>query len=424
VNSKIRQSPNAAGAEGSIKPGLEKLIRCVAVVLVIAIIVAIAFYQFFRVDTSDFTQFYCAAQMVREGLGAKLYDLATQIEFQSRVARVRVFYNHPPFETLLFLPFTYVSYRAAYMLWTITSLGLLIVAVLLIQAGRGLTSSISQFTGVHADVGLVIAGFLTFAPATTCLLLGQDSMLMLVIYSTVFVLLNRGSDFRAGCVLGCGLFKFQLILPFAVILLLRHKWSALRGLGLIGTLLVAISVGISGAEVLVAYPRLLLFDSTYQRVGGFAPEFMPNIRGLLFVLLHGKVSGLALGVLAAACSLIVLWYAGRNSRDEQLPTSFSSAVLATLLSSYHLYNYDLTLLLLPIAILFSEMIRRRLSLGSSAIGAALIVLFVPPLHRLLLLHHAYTLMAVPVAILWGSAVRLGRRGMSSASDSSVIPQAL
>jgi hypothetical protein len=128
--------------------------------------------------------------------------------------------------------------------------------------------------------------------------------------------------------------------------------------------------------------------------------------------------------LAAACSLIVLWYAGRNSRDEQLPTSFSSAVLATLLSSYHLYNYDLTLLLLPIALLFSEMIRRRLSLGSSAIGAALIVLFVPPLHRLLLLHNAYTLMAVPVAILWGTAMRLGRRGMSSASDSSVISQAL
>jgi hypothetical protein len=138
VNSKIRQSTNAAGAEGSIKRRLEKLIRCVAVVLVIAIIVGIAFYQFFRVDTSDFTQFYCAAQIVRQGLGARLYDFATQIEFQSRVARVRVFYNYPPFEALLFLPFTYVSYRAAYMWWTITSLGLLIIAVLLIQAGRGL----------------------------------------------------------------------------------------------------------------------------------------------------------------------------------------------------------------------------------------------------------------------------------------------
>jgi Glycosyltransferase family 87 len=405
-----------------IKPGLEKVVRCVAVVLAIALIVGIAFHQFSH--SSDFTNFYCAAQMVRQGLGSSLYDLKKQMEFQSRIAPAPVFYNHPPFEALLFVPFTYASYRTAYMLWTITSLGLLIIAVLLIEAGRGLTSSIPQFTRVRADVGLVTVVFLTFAPATTCLLLGQDSMLVLVIYSAVFILLKRGSDFRAGCVLACGLFKFQLILPFALIFLLRRKWSALRGFGLVGTLLVMISVGISGAGVLSAYPRLL-FDSTYQRFGGFAPEFMPNIRGLLWMLSGGKLAGLALGVLVATCSMVVLWYAARSWRDEQLPTSFAAAVLATLLSSYHLYNYDLTLLLLPTAILFSEMVRRGLSLGRSIIGAALIVLFLPPLHRLLFLHSVYALMGVPVAILYACALRLGRSSLSTAdSDLSVISEAL
>ncbi|MBZ5612968.1 MAG: DUF2029 domain-containing protein [Acidobacteriia bacterium] len=413
MNSKIQLSTKRSGTEGSIKSGLEKGVRCMAVALVIALIVGIAFYQFSHAHSSDFTQFYCAAQMVRRGLGSSLYDLTKQIEFQSRVARVQVFYNHPPFEALLFVPFTYVSYRAAYMLWTITSLSLLISAALLIEAARGLTSSLSQFTRVRADVGLVTVVFLTFAPATTCLLLGQDSMLMLAIYSMAFVLLKRGSDFRAGCVLACGLFKLQLILPFALILLLRHKWSALRGLGLVGTLLVLISVGISGAGVLSAYPRFL-FDSTYQKIGGFAPEYMPNIRGLLFVLSRGKLVGLAFGVLVATCSMVVLWYAARNWQDEQLPTSFAASVLATLLSSYHLYNYDLTLLLLPIAILFSEMVRRGLPLGRSTIGAALIVLFIPPLHRLLLLHSIYALMGAPVALLYVRALWLGRTGVSAA----------
>lgn len=422
MNSKIELSTKGAGTERSIKSGLEKVVRCVAVVLVIALIVGIAFHQFSH--SSDFTNFYCAAQMVRLGLGSSLYDLKIQMEFQSRIAPAPVFYNHPPFEALLFVPFTYVSYRAAYMLWTITSLGLLIIAVLLIEAGRGLTSSISQFTRVRCDVGLVTVVFLTFAPTTTCLLLGQDSMLMLVIYSMVFILLKRGSDFRAGCVLACGLFKFQLVLPFALILFLRHKWSALRGLGLVGTLLVLISVGMSGAGVLSSYPRFL-FDSTYQRVRGFAPEFMPNIRGLLFVFSHGKLAGLALSVLAAACSMVVLWYAARNWQDEQLATSFAASVLATLLSSYHLYNYDLTLLLLPIAILFSEMVRRGLSLGRSTIGAALILLFISPLHRLLLLHSIYPLMGVPVAVLYAHALRLGRTGLSSAhSKPSLISSAL
>jgi hypothetical protein len=152
---------------------------------------------------------------------------------------------------------------------------------------------------------------------------------------------------------------------------------------------------------------------------------MPNIRGLLSVFSHGRLAGLALGVLVATCSIVVLWCASRNWQDEQLPISFAASVLATLLSSYHLYDYDLTLLLLPIAILFSEMVRRGLSLGRSTIGAALIVLFIPPLHRLLLLHNIYAMMAVPVAMLYGTAVRLGRTGLSSGrSDSLVTPSAL
>jgi hypothetical protein len=168
-----------------------------------------------------------------------------------------------------------------------------------------------------------------------------------------------------------------------------------------------------------------LFDSAYRKVAGFAPEFMPNIRGLLFVLSDGKLPGLALGVVVAACSVVVLWYAAKNWQDEQLATSFAASLLATLLSSYHLYNYDLTLLLLPIAILFSEMVRRGLPLGRSTIGAALIVLFIPPLHRLLSLHSIYALMGVPVAMLYASALRLGRTGLSSArSDSSVISSAV
>ncbi len=379
--------------------------RCIGVLSVIALIVAIAIS--FPGHSSDFTQFYCAAQMIRQNRGGSLYDLTKQMEFQSRVAPVHVFYNHPPFGALLYLPYTYVPYGTACILWTITSLGLLIIAVLLIQASTDFTSSISRFSRVRADVGLAAVLFLTFGPATTCLLIGQDSMLMLVVYSMVFALLKRGSDFQAGCVLACGLFKFHLILPFALILLLRRKWSVLKGFGLIGSLFVLISVGISGSQILITYPRLLFFDPTYQKIGGFAPEFMPNIRGLLFVLTRGKVTGPAFGVLVAACSIVVLWYAAKNWRDERLATSFAASLLATLLSSYHLYNYDLTLLLLPIAILFSEMVGRGLPLGKSVAGAALVALFIPPLHLLLSLDRIYALMSLPVATLYASALRLG-----------------
>ena len=420
THSEIGNRTSGAGLNQPLSLRLENVIRFIAVSFVIALVVGVAFFQFSSASTSDFTQFYSAGQMVRQGLGSSLYDIRKQAEIQSRFAQVQVFYNHPPFETLIFLPFTYVPYSTAFRLWTIASLLLLIIAAYIIQTATGLTTVISLLLHMRVDLGLVIALFVTFAPVTTCLFLGQDSVLMLVVYSAVFVLLNRGRDFRAGCVLACGLLKFHLILPFALILLLRRKWSALKGLSLVGLLLVAISVGISGTGALVAYPRLLLFDRTYQSIGGFAPEFMPNLRGLLFLVSGGRLAGLPLGLLLTVGSPVVLWYAASKWRDDQLPISFASSVLATLLCSYHLYNYDLTLLLLPIAILFAEAIRWRVS-PKGGLGISLLVLFVPPLHRLLLLHSAYALVAVPIAFLYVAATKLSGTNFV-ATEPRVSPQ--
>ena len=84
----------------------------------------------------------------------------------------------------------------------------------------------------------------------------------------------------------------------------------------------------------------------------------------------------------------------------------SAAVLASLLAGYHLYNYDLTLLLLPISILCGELARQGRSLFRPVLLVALIALFVPPLHRLLLLHSIYALMFVPILLLLIEAVRV------------------
>ena len=392
-----------------MKPGTERAIRFAAVVAVSSLIVGVALFSFPTQrsdDPRDFSQFYSAAQIVRQGLGRNLYDLQTQAEFQSKVASVHVFYNHPPFETLLFLPLTLFSYRAAYTLWTLISVGLLVGAALLIESQTKVSMTISRYARVRADFGLAFVLFLTFAPATTCLLLGQDSMLTLLIYTLVFVLLRCGEEFRAGCVLACGLFKFQLIVPFVLILLLRRKWPAAWGFAVAGSLLILASIGVSGISVLAAYPRFLLFESRFQQIAGFAPEYMPNIRGALYLFINGRFGSLTFGLLVVVLSGLALWLAARNWRDEQFGLSFSAAIFATLLASYHLYDYDLTLLLLPIAIVCGELARRERSLSSQlTLSTALVILFIPPLHRLLLLHGVYALMVIPIlglfcTVLW------------------------
>lgn len=395
-----------------MQPGMERAIRFAAAAAVSSLIVGVALFSFPAQksdDTRDFSEFYCAAQIVRQGLGRNLYDLGIQTTFQSKVASVHAFYLRPPFEALLFLPLTYVSYRAAYTLWTIIGVCLLIVVALLLNSHTKVRLAVSQYARVPCDFGLLLVVFLTFAPATTCLLIGQDSTLILLIYTVAFLLLKRGSEFQAGCVLALGLFKFHLILPFMLILLLRRKWPAAWGFAAVGSLLVLISIGISGTQSLVAYPRVLLFDRTYQAITGFAPEYMPNIRGLLYLLIPVRVGALASGILVSVLWGLVLWLAAKSWRDEQFSLSFSAAIFATLLASFHLYNYDLALLLLPVSLVCGELATRNKLLSSPiTFSAALVILFVPPLHRLLLLHAVYALMAIPILGLFCTVVWLMR----------------
>jgi len=362
-------------------------------------------------DQRDFSEFYCAAQIVANGLGSKLYDIELQAEFISKVAAVHTFYQHPPFQALVFAPLTVFNYETAFGLWTLISLGLLVVAAWLIESHTKVSLALSHYTRVKADFGLVLVAFLTFAPATTCLLIGQDSMLMLFIYTLVFLLLKRNEGFYAGCVLALGLYKFQLVLPFAVILMARRKWSSVAGFSMVGALLVAISVAISGLQVLAEYPRFLFFNVTDQAVVGSPPEFMANIRGIVYLLLHRWVGPALLFMVVLVLSVSTMWLTVRRWRDDEFELSFSTAIIATLLTSYHLLNYDLTLLLLPIAIACGVLARqKRLRASGPLLPVALIILIIHPLHTMLVAYAVYALMAIPLIASYLTILRVEASG--------------
>jgi hypothetical protein len=230
---------------------------------------------------------------------------------------------------------------------------------------------------------------------------------MLFVYTVVFVLLRRGAQFAAGAALALGLFKFQLVLPFAFILLLRRKWPALAGFISVGGLLILVSVAISGFQVLDEYPRFLLVDSNYQQVAGFQPEFMPNIRGIVYLLLNRWITSSVLNIIVLVLSAVTVWFAAEKWRDEQLEMSFSIVVIATLLASYHLYNYDVTLLLLPVTIVCSEVTQQtRRVASSSLLPAVLIILFIHPLHTVLIRLSIYAVMFAPILALFLTTVRM------------------
>jgi hypothetical protein len=401
----------------------ERGIRVGVILVIVCLFIGFALFTFPAEKKStgrllDFSEFYAAGLIVRQGLGNRLYDLRIQAELQLQVAALHAFYVRPPFEALLFVPLTYLSYRAAYSVWFITSVLLLAGAAWLIKKNTNVLSALSQYAlGFPFDFGLLLVMFLGFTPTTEGLLIGQDSMLLLIVYTFVFIVLKQKQEFRAGCLLACGLFKFHLVLPFAIIFLLRRRWSFLRGFAAIGALLIVVSIFVSGAAVLLAYPKMF-FKSNYRALMGFQPEYAANIRGFVF-LIGGNKFPLLSGILVAALSGFLLWLIARNWRDEQSGLCFAAALVGSLLTGYHLFVYDVCLLLLAAAIICGELAQRNSLLDDKVLTCTLLVLYLPPLHHLLIVYHIYATLCLPMLVLLAIIIRLVARSGSSQPGSNL-----
>src|SRR5256886_4424158 len=149
---------------------------------------------------------------------------------------------------MFYLPFAAASPQHAYMLWSLLNLALLIA----------IARSLEHYAFTQVSWQALLGLFLVFAPVLLNLLQGQDSVLLLFFVAMSFVALTRGNEFLAGCLLGCGLFKFHLILPLALILAVNRTKRFLLGFLLLAVVLILISVAICGPGFLIAYPRFLL----------------------------------------------------------------------------------------------------------------------------------------------------------------------
>lgn len=390
---------------------MDRVIRHAAVLFVVCLAMVYLWLRSpaNREDTSallDFSEFYAAGEMVRHGLGSRLYDLRLQAEFQLQVAPVHAFYLRPPFEAVLFVPFTYLSYRTAYTAWILLSLALLFGVTKITQMNTNVQDAMRRYArGIPVDLGLMFVLFLTFGPTMNCLLIGQDSILILMVYTLVYLALKRNRELEAGGLLAFGLFKFHLVLPFVIVFALRRRGSFLLGFAVIALVLVAISVLVSGPGVLAAYPEMFL-NPGYRKLMSFQPEYAANIRGFVHLIGGSKLPAVFSVVVITAVSAFLLWITARNWKDNEFDLSFSAAVIATLLTGFHSFVYDLSLLLLPLAVICGELAKRSPRVSTPTFNAALIILFLPPVHHLLIVYHVYALMSVVVLALFASVIKI------------------
>jgi hypothetical protein len=307
----------------------------------------------------DFTIYYTAGTMVRQGMGHGLYDDVRQFEVQKQFApqvatRLGALpFNHPPFEALLFVPFTYFSYRVAYLLWTLTNLAMLAALPILLRP------YVPVLTRLPAPAWTFIG--LAFFPIFFALLQGQDAILLMFLYGMAFVALKKKRMASAGVWLACGLFKFHLVLPFLFLLLAQRKTfqdrkQILYGFGGVGALLGVVSVATVGVPQVMVYPHYVLGLEATMAKGAIMPSDMPNLRGVLYLIASRmRYFDLLVLSLSAALYLVAAW--NSRSRPEhaddgagdvaEVDLKFALAVLATVLVSYHGLGYDLCVLALP-----------------------------------------------------------------------------
>lgn len=158
--------------------------------------------------TVDFVEYWSSGKLLLHHQNA--YDGALLLPLQRSVNlpehKPPMYMPNPPWALPLVLPFGFLQAKLAQLLWFALSLALLIASVQMIWKMHG-----------SPKTSLNVLGY-TFAPALSCILSGQVTILILF-GLVLFFRFHRERPFWAGVALWCCLLKPHLFVPFGLVLL-------------------------------------------------------------------------------------------------------------------------------------------------------------------------------------------------------------
>lgn len=377
----------------------------------------------------DFTIFYSAGLMVRQGLAHQLYNDAEQSRVQKSFApaveirRGPLPYMHPPFEALIFAPLTFLPYPAAYAVWDLFNLGMLALAPVLLRQSVPVLGRQPWVVWLLAE--------LAFFPVFMALLQGQDVILLFLLETLAFRAFVRNSNFLSGCWLGLGSFKIHLVFPIVLIVALGWKRTRIL-LGFFATCfcLGAISIAVVGWPQAVRYPEYLFHLESVGANGAIETAIVPNLRGLLegWKMSAGLLHAFAVLTLTLSLALLA-WAIGISRRyfNSRIGLLFALATTTSVLVSYHAFLSDLILLLIPMAasLSFASCTKLQLSQDLPFLVPAGLLLFTP-VYLLLLFRFEHLNLQALVLLLWlyGIQMRIKAESHPRQLDQDLTPTAL
>lgn len=356
----------------------------------------------------DFLFLYTPARILMAGHAAQLYDYHTVSHMEAvvvaplKMVRGGMPNVYPPYIAPLMVPLALLPYNAAYFLWLAFNAVLLLLSMhtLEVYAGiRGRAAFVARF-----------AVFL-FLPVLVALLQGQTTMVVLAGWTLAFVALRGGSETVAGLALAVTLIKPQYALPWFLVLLLTRRWRALAIVALVACLLAVLATVTAGPSIIPSYAHSLLQagDGRHE-FALFNDAANRGLAAFFNMLLPAGPARIATAVFDVCAVLLLCLQALRN---RALDVSLGLAVVVALLVSPHVLIHDLTLLLIPFAVVLRHARSARTYTGLGVLYIAVAGGF------LLTFYVRFQLPTLAMAALALWLFRLGSAGPAGATELSL-----
>lgn len=355
-----------------------------------------------RTCVADFVTFYAEAKLFWEE-PRSLYDLDRQLAYQRSIApteRVLPFV-YPPITAALMAPLALLPFSAAFLAMTLVNLALILASLRLLVRQFSLSPDQSHWLHLFALCNFGVQGVM---------ISGQTSAIILYCLTRHVIAQKRRNQSTAGFWAALLSFKPQYLPIPHLVLLLNRKWRGLLIGAVISTVLIVGAFFLVGAQASRQYFELA------QRMVAADDDWWNQWRGM-----H-NLRALTIYWLPAAWQAYV-WWAGIalvlsaviscNLRREKVAAGFAVVwiinVLGLLIVIPHLFTHDLTLLILPCALLIS-LLKQPLPLP---VGVGLVIVGALPAVN----HAVPTIMAMTLVILFISALALS----SARPASQIIP---
>lgn len=287
----------------------------------------------------DFPAFYAAGSIVGDGDWTNLYDPDRQLAEQARLFPESddsfLYFAYPPHAAAIYRPFAALDYRVAYALHSMLMAAAAVAALALIRPMVPL---------VRKRFELTVTAALLFNPVLRAVTGGQNTALTLLGVAAAWRLLHDDEDIAAGLVVALLLYKPQVAVPLAGVLLLARRWRAVAATA-VGALVVwGLGASLAGTTWLTTW---------WTEVRSFA-ELDADVNGhnaisWLGVSEHllgaGSTAAYALAgpfVLATIAAVSFVWMSGH----VDLATRFAVTAAGILLMSPHAMFYDAGLLVI------------------------------------------------------------------------------